>query len=178
MAEASEIPAHVNSIHIAVPRERVWDEITKTGRIQRALYNTVMECELEPGSRLRYYSPDRKRVFIVGEVVEVDAPRKFSYTYHFTTWKSGGPTLVTWELEEEAGGCRVTVTHAGFTTAHHKPEKVSAGWKEILGLLKQDLETGTLPTGTRIMYTMMGWFMFMMPKTTLTSYQDARDREV
>lgn len=176
MNETAEMPAHVNSIYIDVPRERVWEEITRTGRVQRALYNTVMEADLEPGARLRYYSPDRKRVFIVGEVVEVDAPRKFVYTYQFTTWKSGGPTLVTWELEEEAGGCRVTVTHSGFTAAHAKPEKSSAGWKEILGLLKQDLETGTIPLRTRIMYTVMNWFMFMMPKTTLTSYQDDVDR--
>lgn len=135
----SSLPEHVTSIHIDVPPRRVWDEITKTGRVQRALYNTVLECELAPGSRLRYYSPDRKRVFIVGEVVEVEPPRKFSHTYRFTTWKTGGPTLVTWELEEEDGGCRVTVTHSGWTAAHEAPEKSAAGWKEILELLKQDL---------------------------------------
>ncbi|HSM61898.1 MAG TPA: hypothetical protein VK849_13910, partial [Longimicrobiales bacterium] len=67
MPEPTALPDHVISIHIAVPVQRVWDEITRTGRIQRALYNTVLESELTPGSRLRYYSPDRKRVFIVGE---------------------------------------------------------------------------------------------------------------
>jgi uncharacterized protein YndB with AHSA1/START domain len=167
----SPLPDHVISIHIGVPVRRVWDEITKTGRIQRALYNTVLECDLRPGGRLRYYSPDRKRVFIVGEVVAVEPPRTFSHTWMFTT-DPGVPTLVTWSLVEEAGGTRVTITHSGWTTAHKAPQKVAAGWREILGLLKQDLETGDIPLKTKIIYRLMGWFMFMMPKTTTSEYAD------
>ncbi len=172
MTDTPTLPEHVTSIHIDVPIERVWEAITKTGALQPALYNTVLDCELTPGSRLRYYSPDRKRVFIVGEVVEVDPPRKFAHTYRFTTWKTGGPTLVTWELEDEGEGCRVTVTHSGWTDEHKAPEKSAAGWKEILGLLKHQLETGDIPAKTKRMYRVMGWFMFMMPKTTKTSYVD------
>lgn len=171
MAEPKNLPDHVISIHIAVPVQRVWDEITKTGRVQRALYNTVLESQLVPGSRLRYYSPDKKRVFIVGEVVAVEAPRKFSHTYMFTT-RLEPPTLVTWELAEERGGCRVTITHSGWTAAHKTPEKVAAGWKEILGLLKHELETGKLPFKTRLLFTVMGWFLFAMPKTTRKEYAD------
>jgi uncharacterized protein YndB with AHSA1/START domain len=171
MTEATKLPDHVISIHIAVPRQRVWDEITKTGRVQRALYNTVLEMELRPGSRLRYYSPDKKRVFIVGEVVEVDPPRKFSHTYMFTT-RVEPMTLVTWELKEEKGGCRVTITHSGYTTAHKAPEKVKAGWTEILNILKIELETGDIPGKTKVMYTVMNWFLFMMPKSTKTEEVD------
>lgn len=168
----SGLPDHVVSIHIDVPRQRVWDEITKTGRVQRSLYNTVLESELRPGARLRYVSPNGKRVFIVGEVVEVDPPRRFAHTYWFTMWKGGGPTLVTWELTEEADGCRVTVTHSGWTAEHEAAEKTGAGWREILGLLKAELETGSLPLKTRLMYAVMGWFMFAMPKTTTREHAD------
>ncbi len=172
-ADAGAFPDHVISIHIGVPVQRVWDEITKTGRVQRPLYNTVLESDLVPGSRLRYYSPDRKRVFVVGEVVEVDPPRKFSHTYFFTTWKSGGPTLVTWELTEEAGGTRVTITHSGWTADHGKfADQTEGGWEEILGLLKQELETGDLPLKTKLVYRAMGWFSFILPKSTRTEYAD------
>lgn len=166
MTEDASRPDHVVSIYIDVPLQAVWDEITRTGRVQRALYNTVLETDLEPGSRLRYYSPDRKRVFIVGEVVEVDPPVRFSHTYRFTMWKEGPATLVTWELAEEDGGCRVTVTHTGWTEAHDQYEKTGSGWDEILALLKQELETGTLPLKTRVTYRLMGWFSFALPKTT------------
>ena len=176
MSEDSELPEHVVRIHIDVPVERVWDEITRSGRVQRALYNTVLETELVPGARLRYASPDRKRVFIVGEVVEVEPPRRFSHTYLFTMWKSGGPTLVTWELEPAGSGTRVTVTHSGWTGAHEAPEKVAAGWREILALLKSDLETGTIPLKTRVLYRVMGWFSFALPASTKAENADARGR--
>ena len=165
------LPDHVISIHIGVPIRRVWDEITSTGRVQRALYNTVLESELKPGARLRYYSPDKKRVFIVGKVIDIERPRKLVHTYMFTMDPSE-PTLVTWELAEESGGTRVTITHSRWTTAHRKPEKVAAGWTEILGLLKQELETGDIPAKTKFMYWLMGLFMFMMPATTKTEYAD------
>lgn len=166
MPTATALPDQVASIHIAVSVERVWEEITKTGRIQRALYNTVLDTELKPGARLRYYSPNRKRVFIVGEVVEVEPPHRFSHTYWFTMWKGGGPTLVTWDLREESGGCRVTVTHSGWTSEHEAAQKTGAGWREILSLLKQDLETGTIPLRTRLMYSVMNAFLFMLPAAT------------
>lgn len=171
MTDITPIEDHVLSIEIRASVQRVWDEITRTGSIQRALYNTVLETTLTPGSRLRYYSPDKKRVFIVGEVVEVDPPTKFSHTYMFTQ-NPQPPTLVTWELEETPAGCKVTLTHSGWTTEHKAPEKVAAGWREILGLLKQDIETGQIPLKTRIIYRLMGAFMFMMPKSTKVEHVD------
>ena len=170
--DARPLPDHVISIHIAVPVQRVWDEITKTGRVQRALYNTVLDTELRPGAKLRYHSPSKKRVFIIGEIVDVKPPYVFSHTYRMLMNGVEAPTLVTWTLKEENQGTRVTIVHTGWTTAHKAPEKVSAGWTEILGLLKADLETGELPMKTRIMYAMMNMFMFMLPKTTKRAFVD------
>jgi hypothetical protein len=31
--------------------QRVWDEITHTGRVQPALYNTILDTELVPGAQ-------------------------------------------------------------------------------------------------------------------------------
>ncbi len=166
MSQATEIAPYVTSIDIHVPVQKVWDEITKTGSIQRPLYNTVLETQLEPGSRLRYYSPDKKRVFIVGEVVEVDPPRRLRHTYHFMMNGVEPPTTVTWELEEISGGTRVTITHVGYTDAHKKYDKQIAGWIEILGLLKSELETGTIPFKMRFMYGMMGMMMWTLPRST------------
>lgn len=170
---AGSLPDRVVSIHIAAPVDRVWAEITKVGAVQRALFDTVLECELRPGSRLRYYSRDRKRVFVVGEVVEVDPPRRFVHTYRFTTWKTETSTLVAWELADEAGGCRVTVTHSGWTTEHGKlGEETDTGWRGILEVLSHEMETGRIPWKTRLTYRIMTWLSFMLPRATRTSYQD------
>jgi uncharacterized protein YndB with AHSA1/START domain len=165
------LPDHVCSIVIHVPLQSVWDEITKTGSIQRPLYNTVLDIDLEPGGRLRYSSADRKRVFVAGEVLEVDPPRRLRHTYIFTM-KPEPATVVTWELEEVPGGTKVTLTHGGWTTAHTSPEKHAAGWNEILGLLKSELETGDIPGKTKLIYWLQGLFGFALPKTTSAAYAD------
>jgi uncharacterized protein YndB with AHSA1/START domain len=165
MRKVPPLTDQVFTIDIGVPRQRVWDEITKTGRIQLALNNTVLESTLTPGSKLRYYSPDHKRVFVVGEVVEVSPPRRFSHTFRFTM-RSEAPSLVTWELEETPSGCRVTLIHSGWTDQAKTHKGVSGGWKEILGTLKCELETGDIPFKTKAIYRIMGTLMFLLPKST------------
>ena len=112
-----------------------------------------------------YYSPDRRRVFVVGEVVECIPPKKFTHTYMFT-FRPEQPSLVTWELEEIAGGCRVTLTHSGWTNQVKTHKGVAGGWREILNLLKAELETGDIPLKTKIIYRVQGALMFMLPKLT------------
>lgn len=168
---ARTLPDHVCSIVIRVPVEDVWNEITKTGSVQRPLYNTVLDVDLRPGGRLRYTSPDRKRVFIAGEVLEVDPLRRFKHTYMFAM-KPEAPTVVTWELESVSEGTRVTITHAGWTDAHTTPEKHEAGWNEILGLLKSELETGDIPIRMKVVYRLQGLFLFALPKTTSRAYAE------
>jgi len=155
---------HVFSIDINVPRRRVWDAILKTGAIQRFMMNTVLESTLEPGARMLYYSPNRKYVFVVGEVLEVIPERKFSHTYMFTT-QSEAPSIVTWEFEDIPAGCRVTLTHSGWTTQVKTHKDVGGGWRMILDALKSELETGKIPLKMRLTYGLMGATAFMLPRS-------------
>jgi hypothetical protein len=84
----------------------------------------------------------------------------------------GGPTLVTWELAEEAGGCRVTICHSGWTPEHEAYDGTAGGWRRILELLRQELETGRIPLKTRIMFAVMGWMSFLLPRSTKTEHAD------
>lgn len=162
-------PDQVLSIEIDAPIQRVWQEITKTGAIQRAVNNTVLESSMTPGAKLRYYSPSRKRVFVVGEIVEVVAPRKFSHTWKFTM-SPDAPTLVTWELSETPIGCRVTLTHSRWTDAAKMYKNVGKTWAEILRLLKLEIETGDIDLKAKIMYRMFGALEFILPKTTTVEH--------
>lgn len=165
MKEAKPLTDHVLSIEIDVDRARLWDEITKTGRIQRAMHNTVLEGDLRPGAKLRYYSPNHKRVFVVGEVVEVSPPARFSHTFMFTM-SPEDPTLVTWELEPTATGCRVTLTHSRWTDQVKTHQNVVKGWQEILDLLKHELERGDIPLKTKVVYAALNSLMFLLPRST------------
>jgi uncharacterized protein YndB with AHSA1/START domain len=160
------LPDQILSIDIDVPVEKVWHEITKTGAIQRALNNTVLEGGLKPGAKLRYYSPSKKRVFVIGEVVEVVPPSKFAHTWKFTMGPDDFFTLVTWELSPKASGCHVKLTHSRWLDTAKTYKNVSKTWAEILRLLKLDLETGDIPMKTKLIYGMFSTLEFMLPKST------------
>lgn len=167
---------HVNqervaSIFIDAPVEIVWEEITKIGSLQRPLYNTILTSDMKPGSRLRYASSNGSRVFVVGEVIEVTPPNRFVHTYVMTL-DPDPETTVTWELAAEGDGCRVTLTHSGWTNEHTTMDKTGKGWVEILGLLKSEIETGSIPFKTRLTYKAMALFSFALPKRTTAAHAD------
>ena len=174
MTAPKPLPDQVLSIEIHRPIDAVWREITKTGAIQRALNNTVLDSAMRPGAKLRYYSPSRKRVFVVGEIVELEAPRKFSHTWKFTM-NAEDFTLVTWQLAELPGGsCRVTLTHSRWNDGMKSYRSVQGTWGSILRLLKLELETGDIDLKSKTMYWMFGALEFMLPRTTSVSHADAQ----
>ena len=160
------LPDQVLSIDIHVPVEKVWHEITKTGAIQRALNNCVMAGQLKPGMKLRFYSPSKKRVFVIGEVVEVAPPTKFVHTWKLTMGPDDFFTLVTWELAPISGGTRVKLTHSRWLDTAKSYKNVGTTWGSMLRLLKMDLETGDIDFGTKFKYSMFGALEFMLPKST------------
>lgn len=156
----------VLSIEIRAPRERVWEEITRLGVVSDILFHTILESEMKPGAKLRYWSPDRKNIWIVGTIQEVTPPERFVHTYRFTDIADETETLVTWELADVPTGTRVTLTHARFTDQARTHKKVKGGWVSILDLLKVVAEGGTIPRKWRLMYGLMDWFGWMMPRST------------
>ena len=171
MTEEPKDRERIASIFIDASVEAVWAEITKTDSLQRPLYNTILASDLEPGSRLRYASRNGSRVFVVGEVIEVTPPNRFVHTY-IMTLDPDPETTVTWELAAEGDGCRVTLTHSGWTDEHMTMDKTAKGWVEILDLLKSEVETGSIPVKTRLTYRAMALFGFALPKRTRAAHAD------
>jgi uncharacterized protein YndB with AHSA1/START domain len=156
----------VHVVEIKAPISAVWAEITKLKHAQKPMFNTVLESDFRPGSRMIYRSQDGKRVFIIGEVREFVPPNRFVHTFRFTNLAEA-PTLVEWDLAEQGGVTRVTVTHSRFVDQQKTADSVRTSWVDILNNIKSVLETGTVPLKTRLMHGMMSAFMFMAPKETL-----------
>lgn len=152
------------SIVIDAPAERVWTEITKLGQLNRALMDSVLDTTLEPGAPVLYRSENGKRVFIVGRIIEVDPPHKLVMRWQLTMRKDP-PSRVTWTLEPESTGTRVTVTHDEFAE-DVKLEGYGKTWAEMLSNLKAVIETGKLPTPIRIKYAAMSLMSFALPPST------------
>lgn len=122
--------------------ERVWLAIAD----RRALAAWLMDNDFEPrlGHKFRFQAqplPGLNRT-IDCEVIELDRPRRLSYT-----WRGGDldkPTIVTWTLEPVEGGTQLQIEHIGFEGQISKPSepiRLSHTWqgnslpKAILGSL-------------------------------------------
>ncbi|NOU32402.1 MAG: SnoaL-like domain-containing protein, partial [Polyangiaceae bacterium] len=70
------------------------------------------------------------RYVIEGEFLEVDAPRKLVHTWHRLE-AAGAPTTVTYLLEADGAGTRLTLRHGTFT-ARATCEGTALGWETSL----------------------------------------------
>lgn len=160
------MPEHVFEIEIKAPIDRVWQEITTPGRVCRAMFDTVLQGPMTPGSRYRYESSDGKYVFIVGGVREIVPPAggvaRYVHTFRFTHLQDD-ESLVTWDLRATAAGTRIKLVHS-FTTENKTFGMVHKGWREIFDNYRSVLETGKLPLAKRLQYGMMNSMRFMTPK--------------
>jgi uncharacterized protein YndB with AHSA1/START domain len=89
-----------------------------------------------------------------GEILEVDPPRRLVQSYT-AMWseavKSEGASRITWEIEQIADSCRLTLTHDQLREG--APAELYGGHPMVLSGLKTLLETGEkLTTPGSLMY--------------------------
>ena len=112
------------------PPERVWRALADP----RALAEWLMENDFEPrvGHRFRFRTNPAPGFdgIVHCEVLEVDPPRRLSYS-----WR-GGPidTVVTWTLEPVPEGTRLRLEHKGFRGLRGLMVSfiLGGGWKKKL----------------------------------------------
>jgi uncharacterized protein YndB with AHSA1/START domain len=145
----------VFEIYIRTTPERLWDAITDP-RI-RAKYNFGVGAvsEWKAGARLELKVAEPPLLLAVGEVLEIDPPRRLVHTMT-ALWgddvQAEGASRVTWEIEPIADSCRLTLTHDQLREGAN--DQLYGGWPMILSGLKTWLETGELlTTPGSLMYT-------------------------
>ncbi len=145
----------VFEIYIRTSPERLWEAITDSEIRRKYNFGAGVTSDWTPGSRLEMGVADRGLLLGEGEVLEVDPPRRLVHTL-VALWsdevKSEGPSRVTWEIEQVADSCRLTVTHDQLREGAN--DELFGGWPMILSGLKTWLETGELlTTPGSLMYT-------------------------
>jgi uncharacterized protein YndB with AHSA1/START domain len=130
----------VARVDIAVPPERVFralttEELTKWWGSAEVYRTTRFTIDLRPGGRWRTegVGTDGHTFHVEGEVLEVDPPNKLVQTWQ-PSWATGPATTITYTLDAIDGGTRVTVRHAGFTSAD-VCDSHGDGWTRVLGWL-------------------------------------------
>jgi uncharacterized protein YndB with AHSA1/START domain len=111
---------------IAAPVERVWALLTEAEHLGRWFGDAGAELDLRPGGSLSLTWEQYGTVH--GRVVDVEAPRRFSYRWAVLRESQSEPvegnsTLVEFTLEAEGAGTRLRVVESGFDTLFADPEK-------------------------------------------------------
>ena len=144
----------VFEIYIRTTPERLWEAITDPEIRSKYNFGASAQCDdWSPGSSYRMTAGGY--ALGEGEILEVDPPRRLVQTMT-ALWsedvKSEGPSRITWEIEQVADSCRLTVTHDQLREGAN--DELYGGWPMILSGLKTWLETGEiLTTPGSLLYT-------------------------
>jgi uncharacterized protein YndB with AHSA1/START domain len=133
----------VFEIYIKTTPERLWEAITDPDLRQQYNFGVGVSSDWAPGSRYESVHPAAGIKIAEGENLEVDPPLRLVQSFT-ALWsddvKSEGTSRVTWEIEQVADSCRLTVTHDQLREGAN--DELYGGWPMILSGLKTLLETG------------------------------------
>jgi uncharacterized protein YndB with AHSA1/START domain len=147
----------VFEIFIKTTPERLWEAITDPAMRAKYTFGVETHSDWTPGSSYTASVPGGVDI-AAGENLEVDPPRRLVQSMT-ALWsddvKAEGTSIVTWEIEQVADSCRLTVVHDQL-----RPDgngEIYGGWPMILSGLKTLLETGEqLTTPGSLMYAGAG----------------------
>jgi uncharacterized protein YndB with AHSA1/START domain len=163
-AVASTAHRSVAQVEINAPIQRVWDALTKEGEPLPFFFGSVMHTpRLQPGSPIRMRTPDAKYTGVVGDILEVEPPRRFAHTFRFTHLDEP-PCKVIYELEELAPDrTRFTLITEDITPGTKTAKSMKQGEAFITKSLKGLLENGRPPFGPRLILGMIALMRFATP---------------
>jgi uncharacterized protein YndB with AHSA1/START domain len=137
----------IYEIYIRTTPDRLWQAITDPEIRSKYNFGAAVQSEWEVGSPLVMGVEKMGIQLAEGEVLEIDPPRRLVHTMT-ALWndevKSEGVSRVTWEIEQVADSCHLTVTHDQMRDGAN--DQIYGGWPMILSGLKTWLESGELLT--------------------------------
>jgi uncharacterized protein YndB with AHSA1/START domain len=159
----------VSRIQIKAPIQDVWDALTREGEVLPFFFGSVMHTTtLAPGAPVRMRSPDGKYTGVVGDVLQLEPPHKYSMTFKFTNYDDA-VCKITHELREVEGGTEYTLTAEGVPVGTRTEKQMKQGGHIITTTLKSCLETGK-PTAMARFIMLMGKLTgFMTPRRCRSS---------
>lgn len=142
----------------------VWREITRTDLPIACFFNSRMHTPmLAPGSKLAMRTPDGKFTGVVGEILEVIPPTRFSHTFRFTNFDDP-PCKVSYDLREAGGVTEFTLTIDELTPGTKSAKQMVQGAGLITGTLKSVIEAGRPTLGVRALFVLFRLMQPLSPK--------------
>jgi uncharacterized protein YndB with AHSA1/START domain len=133
-------PNFVYVTYIASTPDKVFKALTDTEATARFWFGNAVTSDWKVGSPVTFRR--NGELVVSGKVLEFDAPRRLSYTFHsqhdglFTEQ----PSRVVLEIEQQKDQVKLTMTHDDFAADSKVFDKISNGWPLVLSSLKSYLE--------------------------------------
>ena len=148
----TETTKSVSKIFIKGDIQDVWREITKTGEAQKCMFKMVLHTTgLRPGAKIQMRTISNKYVGVVGEVLEIDPPHKYSHTFRFAQYDDPW-CKVTYLLEEKDGGVEFTLLSEEIPAGTKTAKQMVPGSDMIVKTLKAVVENGRPGLGVRLLH--------------------------
>lgn len=135
------------SVWIDAPRDRVWKALTDPKELQQWFSpNTPwVLTALEVGGKFYVYNVETEAEMYTEIITLLEPPQQM-----VQRTADNPPKITTWWLDEEKGGTRVTITHAGYeaepdSTRYPNMEQNAFGFGMMLDNLRAYSEGKTLP---------------------------------
>ncbi len=122
---------------IKAPIEKVWKALTDKNEIP-SWYFDIADFEAVVGKSFDFYEPGEEKKYLHRiEILEIIENQKLKHTWFYPLF-SDQKTIVTWELENDEGGTKVSLTHEGTENLKDlgegfSEESFTKGWNEIVG---------------------------------------------
>ena len=139
-------PVFVYVTYIASTPEKVFKALTSTEATTKYWFGNAVTSDWKVGSPMTFHREGDLKV--EGRILENDPPRRLSYTFRSMHEPHNGkekPSRVVFDLEQQRGQVKLTVTHDDFIEGSKVFESISNGWPLVLSNLKSLLETGATP---------------------------------
>jgi uncharacterized protein YndB with AHSA1/START domain len=137
-------PEFVYVTYIETTPEKLWEALTSSEFSKRYWFNTELRTDWKIGSPFALVM--NGTTTDVGEILEVDPPRRLSYSFKHVLndeMRNEIATKVVFTIEPHGKLMKLTLTHEGFAEGSKLLDGISKGWPAILSSLKSLLERGT-----------------------------------
>jgi uncharacterized protein YndB with AHSA1/START domain len=142
----TKLATQVYQVFVKAAPEKIWDAITKPEFTSKYFYGSLVDSTFVEGAEFKSFSPDRTQLWVDGEILESDPPRRLQHTWRalYDEEIAKEPhSRITWEIEPGDGGVsKLTVTHDRLEASPKTASNVAGGWPYVLSGLKTLLETG------------------------------------
>lgn len=164
MTEKKFADRAVYKVIVKAPIDAVWSELVKTTAPRPFFWDSSWDTPgMRAGAPYRMLSKDGKIVAVVGEILEMEPPRRLVTSFRLTSLDDPH-SKVTYELTETAEGTAFSLITENIHAGSKSEKSMASGSKFIVENFKAFVETGKVTFGARMTLAMFSLMGGMAPK--------------